>query len=169
MKKLYSILLIIIIIILIGVVIYTHYEKPKTLNSNNKHSYVPSQPIVYEPATEEDFKKFEEILPNNEIIQKLPENAKILIKFYNFDSGEREWDYSYLLTKGKVEKSSDENVDIILIISSMYLSKFNENNFCFIIKDAKRNGDFGSQLKISKIKLLWKYKSVMSYKDCLGL
>ena len=51
-------------IILIGTAIYINYEKPKTLSSNNKQSNsVPSQPVIYEPVTEEDYVRLEEILP----------------------------------------------------------------------------------------------------------
>ena len=52
---------------------------------------------------------------------------------------------------------------------SKYLSKLTASNFCNIINSAKRNGDFGNEMKLSKVKLLWRYKSIMSYKDCLGL
>ena len=156
---------IVVMLILTGITLYIHYT-PKSVNTNGG---TPMPEIVYEPATEADFLRFEDIVRQNEIIQKLPENAKISLSFYNFNNGEREWDGDYLLTKGNVEKIKDDNVDIKMIMHSKYLSKLDANNFCFIINDAKRHGDFASELLISKTSALWKYKSVMSYKGCLGL
>ncbi len=167
-KFLYNTALVIIILSLIIGVFITQYKTPKPSGGGNSGG-ISAPPIVYEPATEEDYIRLEEILPQNEIIQKLPESARILLRFYNFDTGEREWEKSYVLTRANAIETYDEDVDIILIMHSKYLSKLNENNFCFIIKDAKRKGDFANELKISKTKALWRYKSVMSYKDCLGL
>lgn len=167
----YNTALIIIVVSLVAIALFINYEAPSVVQNNpssgGKSSGV-KQPVVYEPATEEDFARLEEILPQNEIIQKLPSNARILLRFYNFDSGDREWEKAYILTTGSAVQGYDENVDMILIIHSKYLSRLNANNFCTIINSAKSNGDFGAELKTSTASLLWKYKSVVSYRDCLG-
>ncbi len=160
----YGLALFVMMAVLIAITIHVNYKPKASVTSGT-----PMPQIIYYPATEADFIRFEDIARQNEIIQKLPEDAKISLSFYNFDSGERQWDGDYLLTKGNVEKIKDDNVDIKMIMHSKYLSQLNANNFCFIINDAKRRGDFASELVISKTSALWKYKSIMSYKGCLGL
>jgi hypothetical protein len=175
MRKLviYNIILMsVVLLTIIGFIGISYYNSKTAVSesqSSGGSSSIPSQPVIYEPATEEDYQRLEEILPQNEIIQKLPDNAKIILKFYNFDTGERSWEKSYILTKGNAEQGSANDADMDLIMHSKYLSKLTASNFCNIIKSAKANGDFASDLKISKTSLLWKYKSIMSYRDCLGL
>ena len=91
------------------------------------------------------------------------------ISFYNFYSGEKEWERSYILTKGHAEEGLTDEYDIKLILHSKYLTVLNSNNLCIVIQTAQINGDFSSQTAISKTKLLWKYKGMLEYKDCLGL
>ena len=174
-KKLfaYNIALIIMVVVLLGVYFgINYYNSKKTVSSGQSvggGSSYKSSPVIYEPATEEDYARLEEILPQNEIIQKRPDSSRILLRFYNFDTGVREWEKSYILTRGSAERGYAEDVDMVLIMHSKYLSRLTASNFCNIIKSAKANGDFGSELKLSKTKLLWRYKSIMGYKDCLGL
>ena len=68
-----------------------------------------------------------------------------------------------------MEKGTLDDYDIKLMMHSKYITILNENNLCSIIQLAQRNGDFGSETQASKLSLDWKYKSIMSYKDCLGL
>ena len=101
------------------------------------------------------------------MIQELPEKAAILIRFYNFDSGEREVENSYLIKKGSiVEASGDEKVDLVVYMHSKYIPELGW--FCSAIKKARSNGDFSFEMKGSKIGLLWKYRGMMKYKDCVG-
>ncbi|HJX51005.1 MAG TPA: hypothetical protein VJ438_06090 [Candidatus Nanoarchaeia archaeon] len=166
-NKEYKIALVLTIVILIAIAIYSNYHPKNQFTSGSTNAVY--QPIVYEPATQEDFQRFIDLIPRNEIIQKLPKDARLLLRFYNSDSGERVWQRDYIITKGNIKEGFDENVDISMAMHSQYLSKFDGNNFCFIIQDSKRRGDFGSNLLISKVSALWKYKSIMSYKSCLGL
>ncbi len=160
----YGVSLLVVMILITGAAVFLNYT-PKPASGGG----VPMPQIIYSSATVADFIRFEDIARQNEIIQKLPEDAKISLSFYNFDNGGREWDGDYLLTRGNVQKIKDNNVDIKMIMHSKYLSQLNANNFCFIIQDARRRGDFESELLISKTNALWKYKSIMSYKSCLGL
>ena len=134
---------------------------------------------------------FQSYLTRQGIIKDLPDNAKILLKFYNFNGGVREWEDSYLITKGKIELATSldegddfctqkedvcgspegvdvtvEDIDIEIILSSDYIPKL--GNFCSAIKEANKNGDLGFEYKGSKTKLLWKFRGMNEYKDCLG-
>jgi len=159
-------------------------EKQETQNSVSQHStyHAPSnpsqspipknpEPVEIKTASEEDYQRLEQILPQNEVIQALPENAKISISFFNFNTGYREWERDYLLTKAKAVQidSIPEDVDMKLIMHSRNVPLLKQGNLCEVIAIAKANGDFATETMISKTKLLWKYKSMMSYKECLGL
>jgi len=107
-------------------------------------------------------------LSKNSMIKTIPDNAVLLLKFYNFNSGEREWEKSYILRKGKVTEG-EEKADITLTLDSKYLKELTNNNFCSIIKLAKKNGDLGFETSLSTTSMLWKFKGMMKYKDCFGI
>ena len=112
----------------------------------------------------------EGILPGNEIIQKLPSSGKVSLSFFNFDTGARTWERDYMLTTGAITRVDDiSTADIKLIMHSRNVRNLNANNLCDVIATAKANGDYSSELMISKAKLLWRYKSIMGYKSCLGI
>jgi len=119
-------------------------------------------------ASLEDYSRLEQIIPQNEIIQKLPDDAKLMISFYNFKTGERTWERDYTITKGNAVEGYSDDVDFVMVMHSRWLSILDNSNLCSVVQSAKMNGDFYIDLKSSKVKLLWKYKSVSSYKDCLG-
>jgi hypothetical protein len=168
--------LIIFLLIIAGIFLFAYFKvknSPKTDNTkqsvSSQQTTSPPAKVVYGVASEQDYKNFKDILAKNNMIQDLPDNAKILLSFYNFYTGERVWEKSYTLTKGEVKEGSTEDYDIKLIMHSKYLTVLNENNFCSTITSAKGNGDFASETSSSTISLLWKFKSMMKYKSCLGL
>jgi len=52
---------------------------------------------------------------------------------------------------------------------SKYLNELTDQNLCSIIRKAKSNNDLGIEMHISYAALLWKYRTVLKYKDCFGL
>jgi hypothetical protein len=170
------ILIIVAVILLIvgGAYSYDKYfkqpaKKSSTSTSSGYNSGSPRQEPVYGIATEEDYTNLEEVLNKNPLINELPDDSKIVLSFYNFYTGDREWEASYLLNKKSVVKGSLDDYDIKLVMHSKYITVLNENNLCDIIQRAQRNGDFGSETQASKLSLAWKYKSILDYKDCLGM
>jgi len=108
------------------------------------------------------------------MIKMLPENSIISLKFYNFNTGSRVWEKSYILNKGKVSEINegtykDMSPDITLSMHSKYLNELTDQNLCSIIRKAKSNNDLGIEMHISYAALLWKYRTVLKYKDCFGL
>ena len=81
--------LIIIAIILILFVSVKPGEKENTEN-------IPGINITYD--------NIEQILSGSDLAQNLPANAVLLLRFYNFDSGERDWEKSYIIQKGLVKE-----------------------------------------------------------------
>lgn len=126
-------------------------------------------PVTYGVAIEEHFEHFVELMKTNELLGDIPKEGTILVRFYTFTNGERLWQHKYLLTKNTVGETDKTTADLLLSIHSKYLTALDKDNFCWIVQQAKRNGDFGSEATLSTTKLLWKYKSMLSYKDCLGL
>jgi hypothetical protein len=106
-----------------------------------------------------------------EMVADLPKDSKILLKFYNFDLGERQWERFFMIQKGEVRETLNpgENADMVLLLHSKYLGELTNQNFCSITKQAKENGDMGIETTLSSTALAWKFKSVYEYKDCFGL
>ena len=179
MKK-YTIALVIIMSILILSVLYSEgviLQGEEKTPSSSGTSYnpsprtsnpsPPSSPVII-TASEEDYERFETIMPKTGLVQDIPEKGKIQISFFNFNSGYREWERDYILTRGNVVQGTAGDIDIKLILHSRNLPKLNENNVCEVFQNAKKQGDFGSELIISKMSFTWKYKGMMGYKSCLG-
>lgn len=174
-------MIIIIVLIIAGLVLGFYYfteikdsgkessSQTRSSGSGSDSSTYRVQQFQFGIADEEDYVNFENIIENNEMIQSLPDSGVLLLSFYNFYTGERTWEKSYILTKGNAEEGSTDDYDIKMIMASKYLTVLNENNLCDVIKTAKANGDFASQTEKSTLSLGWKYKGMFEYKDCLGL
>lgn len=107
-------------------------------------------------------------LSSNKMVKALPEGSSILLKFYNFNTGERQWERSFTITRGKVTQGGTEG-DIVLSLHSKYLSGLTTLNLCSVIQKANKAGDLGFETQLSKAALLWKFKSIMEYRSCFGL
>ena len=171
-----AIILLIVVAIIMGVLFMQFNKSNKSNTGKNSGNYQQSASAnpgdlnpVYRQVTIEDYNNLEEILANNEMIQKLPEDATLLLAFYNFDSGKREWEKTYILTRGNVEEGTTEEYEIKLIMHSKYLTILNKDNLCDVVKTAKSNQNFGSETQLSSLSLAWKFKSMLKYKSCLGI
>jgi len=129
-------------------------EKPQT-----QYAEIPN--IV---VTKQNIAAF---LQSTSLVQELPGSAELELKLYNFNSGERQWEESYVVKKGQVYRGTAENPDVVALLSSNYLNEL--NNFCATVQKANLNGDLAFEYKKNKAKLLWKYKSMNKYKSCLGI
>lgn len=170
MKKKGKIVIVIIVVLLIGGLATMNFlKKGGTQASSGGGSGAPAKPIVFGVAGEEDYSNFENILVNNPMIQDLPGDSQLLLSFYNYYTGERTNERKYTITKGSVIQGKPSEYDIELILHSKYLTILESNNLCWVFQVAKSRGDFGSRTELSNLKLAWKFKSMMEYKDCLGL
>jgi hypothetical protein len=116
------------------------------------------------------YDNFASEMSSNDMVKALPSNSEILVKFYNFNSGTRAWERAYLLKNSKIiETDTDANAEIVLTLHSKYLQGLTNENFCAVIEKANNNGDLGFESELSKASLLWKFKSMLEYKSCLGL
>lgn len=181
-----SFILIILIIVLLVLIFYFYVfketstkidsEDSKTSNVNTSSS-VQEKLDVYNPDNCNlsqdiynlpDFKKFEDFLLKQQIVKDVPKKGKISLKFYHFVGDCRKWDKIYLLNNGKIEENNAK-ADIEIWMPTNYISKIQEKNLCDTIAEAKTKGDFGQSVNVDNTKLMWTYKGLLKYKNCLGL
>jgi len=115
------------------------------------------------------YENIPQMLSEHSMIKELPKDAVILLRFYSFDGGKRVWKRSYVLEGGRIREGSVQNPEITLYIHSKYLEPLTNQNFCSIIRQAKINGDLGMESRLPKVKLMWRFKNMLKYKDCLGV
>lgn len=116
------------------------------------------------------YENFEQEVSKNQIVADLPENALILLRFYNFNTGERQWEKSFIVKKNYVKEIAEPiQADITFSMSSDYLNQLTNKNFCEVIRLADANRDLGVETKLSKMSLALKYRNIMKYKNCVGL
>jgi len=166
-KSKYYILGLAIILVIIGIIFFP--KSPDISKGSGGGNSGGGTPIVFGVAEAKDYENFEAIIKNNQMIQDLPDDAVLTLSFYSFNTGEREWERNYILTKGNVEEGTAEEADIKLIMASKYLTILKTNNLCGVIQLSQNKGDFASETELSSFSLAWKFKSMKEYKDCLGM
>lgn len=147
----------------------TGTSKPSTNTGTTKPKPAPTPKPVGSPCGKIDYNNVRTMLEKNEVIQEMPSKATLVLEFFNYWTGEREVEKSYIIKGNNVQIGQTSEYDIFLSLHSKYLCEINENNFCDIIKKAKANGDLGFYTELSDIKLAWKFKSMLEYKDCFGI
>jgi hypothetical protein len=160
MKKLLLFILLLIFCLLASYYFFI-YEKPADINYKD----LPKEVVSV------NYTNFAFVISQNSLIRALPEDSLLLLRFYNFNSGSREFEKSFSLVRGKVTEILEVNglnQDITISIDSKYLKELNSVNFCSVIEKAKLAGDLGFESQLSDAKLLWKFKSMLSYRKCLG-
>jgi hypothetical protein len=159
--RIFLVFLVLVLAIVVFLYVYIFVDFGRDKSSVNNTVNVTVIPVNYTNFATE--------VSKNYVIEALPEDALILLKFYNFSSGERVWEASYIIKKSSVKEGSVDNPDITLLLSSKYLDGLTNTNFCDIIKTARANGDLGFETDKSSAGLAWEYKSVLKYKSCFGM
>jgi flagellar basal body-associated protein FliL len=148
----------VLIVCAMGAVYYVLSDKPSV---NIEDTKIPTINVNY--------MNFAEVISENNIVQDLPSDAVLQLKFYNYNSGSQAWEKSFVMKKGSVVEDDVDEADIVLSLNSKYLNELTNKNFCDVIKEANANGDLGFESSLSTAGLAWKFKSVMKYKDCFGM
>ena len=166
---------IIVLIIVSGVGAISYFKIFKDDISVNQNQVPPKERTYQEvtsnfnPGVSINYDNVDDYLEETSLVKELPEDSMILLRFYNFDSGDREWEKSFVLTKNNVYEGTLENPDLTLALDSVYLKELSSNNFCGVMSKANKNGGLGVSSSLSKAGLLWKFKSLNKYKGCFGL
>jgi len=73
----------------------------------------------------------------------------------------------YTIIKGNAFNGRPENPDITMTLPEEYIGKLGYGP-CGAIQEAIRNGELDIETSLSKGQLLWKYKGILKYRDCIG-
>ncbi len=168
MKK--KIIIIGIAILLLAVPLILSIEKGDGLEINPNGRLPTGQASRNAPpATDIGYNNIGSFLETTKFVQDIPEGSTLLLRFYNFNSGSREWEKSFILESGRVQEGNTDNPDLVISIDSKYLPELTSQNFCSTASKAKRNGDLGYSYEMSTAKLAWKLKSLNKHKSCFGV
>ena len=148
MKKTVIVLIVLIIILFAAVGGIFFYLNPVQEKTNG------NQNIVYVNITKENFAQ---VLSGNSFVINLPDSAVISLKV--------DEDY-YAIKKGSVTKEQANSPDFQITLPGEYIPML--GNLCSAVDAAKKNGDLGFETSMSKTSLLWKYKSMLKYRECFG-
>ncbi len=145
-------------------IIQKQSSQKEFFSNNNLIENLEDNSYVENPP---NFEKLKTKLKEEQIIKDLPEKGNIKLGFYHFIGEYRKWDKIYYITKEQIKEENLE-ADIDLWIHSDYVNQFDGTNLCEIIKEANANGEFSSSLNIKTYSFLWKYSSIIKYRDCLN-
>lgn len=112
------------------------------------------------------YENFESEAYKLEIVNDLPSDSRILLKFYNFDNGEKTIEKAYKIYDGQITEGESEDYEILIYLHSKYLKVMNENGFCSAINQANTRGDLGIEYSRSKAAIGIKYARLLKYGDC---
>lgn len=164
-KRIILTLTLVVGVALIPFVITNHEDMPI-----NPDATLPTGQTTHNAPSPKDvnYKNFAPFLETTQFVKDIPNDGKILLSFYNFNSGERQIEKSFIIKKNKVEEGAISNPDLNIYIHSKYLKILNSQNFCSTVSSANRNKDLGYEYSMSTGKLVWKFKGLHKYKSCFG-
>jgi len=131
------------------------FKKPDSASSENYQQVV---------LTKANFAQF---LQSQQFVKDIPGSTTIFLKLYNMNAGQQQWEESYVIKKSSVKLGTAESADITISVDSKYLSQLGAD-ICGTIKTARNNGEMKIETKLTTAQLLWKFKSMLKYRDCLG-
>lgn len=114
-----------------------------------------------------NYNNFADVVSKISLVDDLPKNSEVLIKFYNFDKGYRNVEKTYLIKEGVISESDLESAEVVVYLYSGYIDKLNNNNFCDVLSDAYEKKNLGIRSSLSKVKVLWKYRGMLKYRSCI--
>jgi len=98
-------------------------------------------------------------LSSSQIVEDLPKKAVISLQIGD--------DY-YVVEKGSIRSGRASDPDISIALPVEYV-RYIPEGLCSIIERAEHNGELWIEEHSSTASLLWKYKSMLKYRDCLGI
>jgi len=118
---------------------------------------ITGKAVAWEPVvvTSENLPGF---LSSLDITHSLHKDTVIYARFGELD---------YTITKGNAFSGKPENPDITMTLPEEYIGKLGYGP-CGAIQEAIRNEELDIETDLSKGQLLWKYKGILKYRDCIG-
>lgn len=140
---------------------------PQTTSKPSSGSRSPAVVSLSGSNNDMYYSNLANLLSQTPMVQDLPNGESILLRFYNFNSGNREFEKSYILTKGSAKEGFLDYPEITIVVHSKYVPELGNDNLCETIKRADSNNDVGIYTDLSTTKLVMKFSSMMKYKDCI--
>ncbi|MBS3168074.1 hypothetical protein J4216_03050 [Candidatus Woesearchaeota archaeon] len=139
---------------------------PKT-NPSSKNSVPKTAPKPEIKISLEDLQK---TIASTPAFKDFPEKGLAGITFFD-GNGKDMPDQKFLIKGGgKVEKGDNSDADFIISTGNYWIPKVKaSNDFCEILKEIKEKQDYRFKRNIGVLQAGIKYKSLIKYKDCLGL
>ena len=132
------------------------FKKPNSASSGNYQQVV---------LTKANFAQF---LQSQQFVKDIPSSTTIFLKLYSMNNGQQQWEETYVIKKSSVKSGTTDSADVIISVDSKYLSQLGAD-ICKTIKTARNNGEMKIETKLTTAQLLWKFKSMLKYRDCLGI
>ena len=155
MKKKFKIIIIFVLVVFVGLLAGKILFPKPVVNSTP----TPTINITYNNLAS--------VYSKGGMVNSVPKDSVIMLHFYNFNTGKRVIEKSFVIKKGNV-KEGNESSDVTIYIHSKYLKSMTNKNLCAIIKKADKNGDLGMDTSLSKTALAWKFKGMFKYRECLS-
>ncbi|MBT3416480.1 hypothetical protein HON86_01080 [Candidatus Woesearchaeota archaeon] len=165
MKKKLSII-VLVLFLGIGFASFSLEDDSREINAGQR---ITGNVVQKNLAVNIDYSNLASFLSRNAAIKDIPANTKILLRFYNFNTGSRNYEKTFVLESGHVSEGTTDNPDLYIDVHSKYLNDWNSGNFCQIMTRAKNNGDMGITSDLPVTKLLWKFRAMSDHKSCFGL
>jgi len=177
-KRLVRLFFIVLIIAAALVYSFVFYDENRGVSSrwggsssgtDSSHAAARTCPPHENLIGEEQYALLKDRLSESGIVSDIPNKVNIALRFFSFEYGCRYWEKSYTLTNGNVRAGLPKEIHATVTIHSKYVPELLTREFCDVTREAKANDDLGSYSELSKTSLLWKFKSMLGYRECLGL
>ncbi|MBS3077854.1 hypothetical protein J4233_06350 [Candidatus Pacearchaeota archaeon] len=97
-------------------------------------------------------------LLDNDIVKDLPKNAVIELKL-----GEK----YYTVSRDSVSVGKASSPDLTITLPASYAGQIS-SGLCEMARKASQNKELGVEIHSSQTALMWKYRGMLKYRDCLG-
>ncbi len=156
----------VIIAIVLGVIIIGVFFFFKFVGTGKVVSSGNNQEVKVVPLSQEEREKVAQTLLSSKFIKDIPKEYPVALSFFSFEENQRVWRDSFLI--GQNTLLSEGNPAIYLSLHSKYISEFNGNNLCDIVKTANKNKDLGFYSDYNKLNLFIKYAGMLKHRECFG-
>lgn len=141
-------------------------QASQTNNGGGSSTSSSSNQVRFVPLTDEQRQKVESTILSEDFVNSIPEKDPISLRFFYFENGSRVWQDTFYMADGKILNSASPGIKLTL--HSKYIDELGKEDLCNVIQTANANRDLGFDSPYSNSKLLWKYKSLLKYRDCFG-
>ncbi len=148
--------LILVVIVLLGIIVIP----------SPQNQAAQGQPLRYVPLSPEEIQKVVSTVLSTEFIKDVPEKDPVALVFYSFEGSERVVRDGFLI--GENQLLTEGEPSVYIWVHAKYIPEFDGTNLCYIIQSANKNGDLALESPHGNTKLLFKYSSMLKYRDCFG-